>query len=579
RESSEPCPQCQAASQYQKYRWKIILGLVFPFALQALDSTIIASALPWIASDFGEVSQLNWIVSCFNLTSAAFIPFWAQMADILGRNVTLNASIILMLIGSALCTGAPTHAFPVLLLGRAFQGLAAAGLNVVVHTILADRVSLQENARNWTLFSFIGGVSYALGPVIGGYLTNANWRWCFAINLPVAFAAIIITFVVLRKELLGPQPIPEVDETVETGRRTKLAARLKTVDVGGQVLFLVGFGLIILALTWGGATYPWYSAAIIVSLVFGFIFIGAFIFWERLMVPGSFLAEKLPRQRPMIPWDILSHRDIGLLFYSEITSGMAMHAVLYYCNIYFIAVKDYTADKAGVQLLYFTPGIAVGILLCSMICSSWPRMTWPAIFLGTLVEAVGIGMMAYALYTESSPTIFGMMALVGAGGGLRMMASPLHGVGIFRQSRAAVIGLLTFATPLGGTIGLTIMSTVFNNVSNLETDGDFSAIRNMDPVPQQAAKHSAKMGVVWAFVALAPLMVLAFLCSILLGNVTVAGKSNTGTDEDQHIVMEEIYLLSLLRGRFNRNPYKSAVRIDSSDRGADVEQIPMTSRK
>ncbi|CAG9949364.1 unnamed protein product [Clonostachys rosea f. rosea IK726] len=280
------------------------------------------------------------------LTSAAFIPFWAQMADILGRNVTLNASIILMLIGSALCTGAPTHAFPVLLLGRALQGLAAAGLNVVVHTILADRVSLQENARNWTLFSFIGGISYALGPVIGGYLTNANWRWCFAINLPVAFAAIIITFVVLRKELFGPQPIPELDETVETGRRTKLAARLKTVDVGGQVLFLVGFGLIILALTWGGATYPWYSAAIIVSLVFGFIFIGVFVCWERLMVPGSFLAEKLPRQRPMIPWDILSHRDIGLLFYSEITSGMAMHAVLYYCNIYFIAVKDYTADKA-----------------------------------------------------------------------------------------------------------------------------------------------------------------------------------------------------------------------------------------
>ncbi|CAG9949374.1 unnamed protein product [Clonostachys rosea f. rosea IK726] len=540
-----------------KYRWKIILGLVFPFALQALDSTIIASALPWIASDFGEVSQLNWIVSCFNLTSAAFIPFWAQMADILGRNVTLNASIILMLIGSALCTGAPTHAFPVLLLGRALQGLAAAGLNVVVHTILADRVSLQENARNWTLFSFIGGISYALGPVIGGYLTNANWRWCFAINLPVAFAAIIITFVVLRKELLGPQPIPELDETVETGRRTKLAARLKTVDVGGQVLFLVGFGLIILALTWGGATYPWYSAAIIVSLVFGFIFIGVFVCWERVDGTGEFPRRKATAAEAddSLGYLVPPRHRATLLLRDHLRDGYACilirAQVLYYCNIYFIAVKDYTADKAGVQLLYFTPGIAVGILLCSMICSSWPRMTWPAIFLGTLVEAVGIGMMAYALYTESSPTIFGMMALVGAGGGLRMMASPLHGVGIFRQSRAAVIGLLTFATPLGGTIGLTIMSTVFNNVSNLETDGDFSAIRNMDPIAQQAAKHSAK----------------AFLCSLLLGNVTVAGKSNPAADEDHHIVMEEIFLLSLLRGRFNRNDYERAVRLELRSRG------------
>lgn len=128
----------------------------------------IASALPWIASDFGEISQLNWIVSSFNLTSAAFIPFWAQMADVFGRNASLNAAVILMLIGSALCTGAPTSAFPVLLLGRGFQGLAAAGLNVVVRTVLADKVSLQENARNWAIFALVGGVSYAVGPVIGG---------------------------------------------------------------------------------------------------------------------------------------------------------------------------------------------------------------------------------------------------------------------------------------------------------------------------------------------------------------------------------------------------------------------------
>jgi MFS family permease len=163
------CALCASEKKAARvYRWKIILGLMAPFALQALDSTIIASALPWIAGDFGEISQLNWIVSAFNLTSAAFIPFWSQMADVFGRNASLNAAIILMLIGSALCTGAPTTAFPVLLLGRGFQGLAAAGLNVVVRTILADKVSLQENAKNWAIFSLVGGISYGLGPVIGG---------------------------------------------------------------------------------------------------------------------------------------------------------------------------------------------------------------------------------------------------------------------------------------------------------------------------------------------------------------------------------------------------------------------------
>jgi hypothetical protein len=139
--------------------------------------------------------------------------------------------------------------------------------------------------------------------------------------------ALVIIFFILRKELLGPQPIPELNETAETGRRTKFIARLKTVDVGGQLLFIFGFGLIILAMTWGGATYPWGSAAVIVPLVLGVICTGVFLYWEYLLAPGNTMAEKLPWQRAMIPWDLISNRDIGLLFYCECATGMGMYAV------------------------------------------------------------------------------------------------------------------------------------------------------------------------------------------------------------------------------------------------------------
>lgn len=112
----------------------------------------VASALPSIAADFGELAQLNWIVSAFNLTSAAFIPFWGQMADIFGRHGALQAATALMLVGSALCTGAPAPgAFWLFLLGRAVQGLGCAGISVVVRTVLADRVPLREYARNWAV--------------------------------------------------------------------------------------------------------------------------------------------------------------------------------------------------------------------------------------------------------------------------------------------------------------------------------------------------------------------------------------------------------------------------------------------
>ena len=75
--------------------------------------------------------------------------------------------MVIILVGSALCTGSPTSAFPVLLLGRALQGVACAGLDVVTRVILADKVSLRESNENWTMFSFIDGIAFGVGPVIG----------------------------------------------------------------------------------------------------------------------------------------------------------------------------------------------------------------------------------------------------------------------------------------------------------------------------------------------------------------------------------------------------------------------------
>ena len=127
--------------------------------------------------------------------------------------------------------------------------------------------------------------------------------------------------------------------------------------MGGQILFLFGFGLIILGLTWAGAMYPWDSPAVVVSLVLGIIITAAFIYWESLFADGRMLSEKWPWQRPMMPWNMMTNRDIGLLFCTEVGNGIGMFAVLYFCNIYFISVKDFTASEAGVQLLYFIPGI------------------------------------------------------------------------------------------------------------------------------------------------------------------------------------------------------------------------------
>lgn len=281
---------------------------------------------------------MNWIISAFNLTLATFIPFSGQMADVFGRHVAMQGSLLFILVGSALCTGAPTDAFPVLILGRAIQGIGCAGVSVISDVIMADKVSLKEYSKNSSIFATIAGVSYALGPVIGGFLTNASWRWCFGINLPVGVLGIILVFIILRPELLGPQPLPEllaVTERSEQGElMQKFKARIATIDFGGQFLFLFGMGLLILALTWAGADYPWGSVQVIVPLALGLILTMGFILWQYMMVPGRVIARKLPFQRPTIPWEMIRQRNMGLLFYINFACGMGQLLFIRYGTQY-----------------------------------------------------------------------------------------------------------------------------------------------------------------------------------------------------------------------------------------------------
>ncbi|KAJ5681424.1 uncharacterized protein N7477_001364 [Penicillium maclennaniae] len=505
------------------YRWKIILGLFSPFCLQALDTTIVASALPYIAEDFNQVKQLNWIISVFNLTSAAFLFIWAQLTDLFGRHYVLQSAISIMMIGSAICTGAPTSSFPVLLLGRALQGVGAAGVNMSIRTILADRVSLAEYALNWTIFALVSGIGFSIGPVIGGYLTQASWRWCFAINLPIAVIAMVIIVIILRKDLQGPQPITMVDGVDITSRWGRFKARMSTLDYGGQLLFLWGFGLLILAFTWAGGTYTWDSAAVLAPLVIGAVLAIGWVVYEHLMIPGSAIAKAFPRQKAMIPWELLQERDIGLLFLINFSIGVGMFAIMYFMDLYFALVEGKSSGHSGLALLYFLPGLAAGAYMAMFSSNVWPRQTFPALMLGSLTSAVGISVLAWAVHVGKTSVIYGMMALVGHGVGMRMNPASLHGLAYFPAMTAQISCLASFAIPFGGLIGLTIMTTVFTNKSGVE-------------------ESDARDGIKWAFIAMIPVMWLVVVLTTFLGNVWIL-------KEGGHEIATRPYLWNLLLRR------------------------------
>lgn len=430
-----------------------------------------------------------------------------------------------MAVGSAVCTGAPTSAFGVLLLGRAVQGVGAAGVNICVRVVLADRVSLAEYAVNWTLFALINAVGFSIGPVVGGYLTQASWRWCFAINMPVAVLAVVLVLVFLRKELVGPQPVPGLQGRGPGrghqlgGKRARFVARLWTVDYVGQLLFLFGLGLLILAFTWAGGTYSWGSAAVLAPLLIGAVLSVAWVFYEYSMSPPHRMSRVFPLQRAMVPWELIAQRDISLLFFVNFGIGAAMFAIMYFMDLYFALVEGQSASQAGTALLYYLPGLGAGVYMAMFSVNVWPRQTVYPLLLGGITSAVGITVLAWAVHARNTNLVYGMMALTGHGVGIRLSPASMHGLAYFPGSTAAITCLFSFAMPFGGMIALTLMSTVFNNKSG-SSDVD------------------ATSGIMWAFVAVIPFMWLCVLSTTFLGNVWV-------NKEGDHEVAKGAYLWSL----------------------------------
>lgn len=229
-----------------------------------------------------------------------------------------------MLVGNTLCASAPVTAFPLLLAGRGLQGIGCAGLMIVTKVILADKVSLKENAKNNTIFTLVGGIGYGVGPSLGGYLTQISWRWCFILNIPIGIIGVVLAHFVLRSELLGPQEITRTDGDIRAPAfPLTFSAKLSTIDYGGQLIFLFGMGLVVLALTWAGAYYPWSDIKVIAPLAIGFCLLAVFLTWEYFISPGSVLAARYPYRKAMIPLKLIFTRNSGLLIYINFITGMS----------------------------------------------------------------------------------------------------------------------------------------------------------------------------------------------------------------------------------------------------------------
>ena len=369
-------------------RW-VIAATVLGSGLASIDATVVGIALPSIGRAFHSgVGTLQWVVSGYSLTLAAFLLLGGSLGDRLGRKRIFFIGVVWFDIASVCCGLAPNAG--ILIGARVLQGVGGALLAPASLAILQASFRQQDRSRAIGAWSGLGGVATAAGPLLGGYLIAAgSWRWVFFINVPLAGLVLAVT----RRH------VPE-------SRDPSTAGHVDAVGAGLAVLFLAGltYGLI------EAPSHGWTSPVVLASLVLAAVTGPAFLLVEHAIA------------HPMLPLGLFRTRQFsGANAVTFIVYG-ALGGALFLLPVELQLVVHYSPLDSGLALLPVT-GIMLAFSARSgqLAARIGPRLQMTA---GPVVVGAGLLLLTRATHSGSY-AVWVLPAVVVFGLGLSLTVAPL----------------------------------------------------------------------------------------------------------------------------------------------------------
>ncbi|KAF8440003.1 major facilitator superfamily-domain-containing protein [Boletus edulis BED1] len=413
----------------------VFAGLALCGTISALDSVIIATALPTISDSFNAGSIASWVPSAYMLTSTSFQPLYGRFSDIFGRKPALCVAMGVYVLGS-MAAGFSTSIIQ-LIIFRGFAGAGGGGIQSMAQIIVSDIVSLRDRGKYQGIISGAIALGYAIGPPIGGALAQrVTWRWCFWVTLPISLFAICVVYFVL--------PLKQVEGNAKE--------KLMAVDYLGTVLTLIGFVLILLPLIWGGVTFPWNSPIVLGSLCSGILVVFLFCLWEW---KGARL--------PIVPMHIFSHVTVIGVYIAMFINGFLFFSSLYYLPQFFQVALGYSPIQSGVLLLPVLVSQSLANWTTGLIVSRTGRYR-TNIYVGFIAWAVGCGCLSTVRASTSKVLLVVYMLLSGMGAGQTLPTTTVAAqASVPRQDMSVVTAVRNLIRLLGGTLALAVGFTLINN--------------------------------------------------------------------------------------------------------------------